>query len=598
MCDKKCVQYRDCCSNSIHYKKEEQIKPSSYKCHSYPTSFEKGFLYVKAVCPESWKDAEISEKCDLALKRRLNAHNLDITTPVTSYSTNVTYANAYCALCNSDKNFEYWNVTVGCYDDGHYDSADFNGSEYVDAAENADLFNTTDFLLNTEQYVKTYFSLKSQLPDDCDLYFEVPKITQRDYCHEKEIIDSCPVTWHDQQSIELCRSVHSLVKGGWLIYRNKYCAYCNGVPSNLLTCSLKPEVVFHILSPQRPLTIIFNFRKVRNIPICQEKLTHLDPISLKVKKDFCPNEEMNDSTPENESNNWLVRWYTTVAISLSILFLILYLVVFTFVKEIRTFGGKNLASFCVALSLSYGSFLTGNFAEGTFCIAIAILTYYLFLVAFLCMLTMSYDIWRTFWNTTKKFRLLDNQAIRLVIYSLWNWLFPILPVLVALHVEFYSTSLEYAPRFGHNVCWFNNRFSLLVFFGLPVFAVLLANCAFFMHVLYMIKNNRCASVNKKTRVNFQIFARLALLSGLTWMTGLVAGYFQSGWMWFVFVFLNTSQGVFIFVAFVCKRRIIAELLGRVGILRKVTIRLKENGARKVNASAMTLTSVSSDKVSN
>ena len=57
------------------------------------------------------------------------------------------------------------------------------------------------------------------------------------------------------------------------------------------------------------------------------------------------------------------------------------------------------------------------------------------------------------------------------------------------------------------------------------------------------------------RINFFLYLRLAVIMGLTWITGLVAGFVDMEPLWYVFVVLNTLQGFVIFVAFTCTRKV-------------------------------------------
>ena len=52
------------------------------------------------------------------------------------------------------------------------------------------------------------------------------------------------------------------------------------------------------------------------------------------------------------------------------------------------------------------------------------------------------------------------------------------------------------------------------------------------------------------------FHRLAVIMGLTWITGLAAGFVDLEPVWYVFVGLNTLQGLFIFVAFTCNKKVL------------------------------------------
>jgi hypothetical protein len=48
--------------------------------------------------------------------------------------------------------------------------------------------------------------------------------------------------------------------------------------------------------------------------------------------------------------------------------------------------------------------------------------------------------------------------------------------------------------------------------------------------------------------------RLALLMGISWILGIVAGYVDVPELWIIFIIFNTLQGFFIFVAFTCSAK--------------------------------------------
>jgi len=52
-----------------------------------------------------------------------------------------------------------------------------------------------------------------------------------------------------------------------------------------------------------------------------------------------------------------------------------------------------------------------------------------------------------------------------------------------------------------------------------------------------------------SRINLRLYSRLAVIMGLSWLVGLVAGWLDFQPLWYCFVVLNTLQGVFIFVSF-------------------------------------------------
>ena len=50
--------------------------------------------------------------------------------------------------------------------------------------------------------------------------------------------------------------------------------------------------------------------------------------------------------------------------------------------------------------------------------------------------------------------------------------------------------------------------------------------------------------------------------GLTWIVGLVAALVDVEEVWFAFVVLNTTQGLFIFASFTCNKKVAASLKAR------------------------------------
>lgn len=50
--------------------------------------------------------------------------------------------------------------------------------------------------------------------------------------------------------------------------------------------------------------------------------------------------------------------------------------------------------------------------------------------------------------------------------------------------------------------------------------------------------------------------------GLTWIVGLVAALVDMEEVWFAFVVLNTTQGLFIFASFTCNKKVGASLKAR------------------------------------
>jgi G protein-coupled receptor Mth (Methuselah protein) len=269
----------------------------------------------------------------------------------------------------------------------------------------------------------------------------------------------------------------------------------------------------------------------------------------------------------------MLGYITLVGLGISIICLSLHLLATCLVSERSSHGSgssmgnsnsaKNLASLCVALLIAYCSFLAGQLVrdDRSFCVSSAIVTYYSFLAAFTWMFAVSLDIWRSLRLATTQLRTSYSgrkQWRKFLLNSVCCWLIPGCIVLASVVVENAapgSVDDEMRPGFGirPGICWFSNRRSLLVFFAAPISIIMLLNAIFFTSSALMIYSTT-ASTSGGPRRDFRLYLRLAVLMGLTWSVGLLAGFLDTPLLWVVFVVLNTLQGLFIFLGFTCTEK--------------------------------------------
>nr|CAD7571183.1 unnamed protein product [Timema californicum] len=264
--------------------------------------------------------------------------------------------------------------------------------------------------------------------------------------------------------------------------------------------------------------------------------------------------------------------YVTIAgLGVSVVFLCLHLIAFILIPDMRNLSGKNLASLCVSLLFAYCSFIIGQFLNTTTipCVVSAAVTYYFFLASFCWMLAMAFDVWRTLRLATSELRVsAGKQWRKFTVYSALCWVSPGLLVMAAMLVD---TSLPGAvheqlrPEFGEFSCWFGHRNSLLLFFAAPLALIMGLNIIFFSssaHMIFSTTSTTRYTSSSGTQRDFKLYARLALVMGLTWTVGLVAGYLDLEGLWYAFVALNTLQGLFIFLAFTCTDKVVRGIMDR------------------------------------
>ena len=249
---------------------------------------------------------------------------------------------------------------------------------------------------------------------------------------------------------------------------------------------------------------------------------------------------------------------------ISILCLLFHLIAFVFVPDLRNLSGKNLSCLCVSLLIAYSSFLFAMVADAgtTECFVLACLVYYYFLSAFCWMNVMAFDVWRTLRLATTELRVANGkQHVKFLLYSIYSWTVPAIALALVLLIEFLEPDFmpkEFMPELGQHMCWFGQRSALVIFFAVPLIIIMVFNIFCFVMAARMVASAAHTAgklSSNQTNYNFVMYSRLALLMGLSWIIGILAGYFQEVILWYIFIIINTLQGFFIFISFTCKQKV-------------------------------------------
>lgn len=510
------------CSYPISPENEYPVERAFYKCAEFPNTSRTS---VQMSCPYSWKDEEISEKCNLSSNSKLNSSNLDITTPVVGISTNKTYSNVYCAICNLEKNYQYWNVTA----------------EYSNDSRN--------------------YNPVSQIPNE--LFAQ--------YCQKISVISSCVNTSTSEEAEELCKSSYALVVDQYeRYYRNKYCAYCNNVQQNGTFCPLYSSPKNG--TSEESLLISLNSEDVRSLElsVCDTNTSN-EHIS-KIKEHFCTVDERQ------------FHFYIMVAIHSTFILLIIHLVMFSVVKEMQTFAGKNLASMGFAFFLIYLSLLVRIHLHGVWCHIAGYLIYYSYLVAFAYILTMVYEMWRVFRNLSQNVPAAKTGKYRFLFVSLINCSVPLVLVVIIFLKRTFLKSVSVQPaKIPTNRCRIEKVICKEYLITVPALLILLATFSLLLHILYMAKTKKQKLTHEKTRISFTLFSIFVVLIGLTYFTGLAESLFDSPILLFAYYSLLAIKSIFFFKAFTWKKKFRRSFLIRVGILKASKSDLKMKRSRQGSA---------------
>lgn len=285
-------------------------------------------------------------------------------------------------------------------------------------------------------------------------------------------------------------------------------------------------------------------------------------------------QETEEKTFANDKYSTVLVYITIVGLCLSIVCIFLHLLAFVFVSKLRNIPGCCMACLCVSLLSGYVSFLVGFddyiIRSGSPCVATAFSTHLFFLSSLLWMNVVAFDFLKSLLNATRKLRVLSSKLTfrNFYVYCLYAWgialVFAIAAVISDNEPNFPN---EYRPHFGERMCWFQQGKALLVFFAAPLFALICINIVFFGVSAYIITTNRLKSTGHQESMlkrNLIMYSRLAVIMGLSWIFGLLAGVLDKIALWYIFVILNTFQGFLIFLSFTCKQKVKRHFLRMLG----------------------------------
>ncbi|CAF1413452.1 unnamed protein product [Adineta steineri] len=287
---------------------------------------------------------------------------------------------------------------------------------------------------------------------------------------------------------------------------------------------------------------------------------------------------------------------STIATFLSICALAITLITFILFSSLRNLPGCNTMNLIIALMIGEALFLSQSLitmTRSSVCLIFALGIHFFYLASFFWMNVMAFDLWKTF---HKGFSLyIRDIHERLPFYALYAWGMPGIIVLIGIILDAKNASLK--PCYGRffrgcydvcfrtkndtplQGCWIESALMRLILFGCPVAIILIINFIFYTltvrSIRQALKNVRVHVEHKFQRKNqvvpgeydVKIYMRMAVLAGFGWTIGFILIILPDGQenykrylaatFKYLFILLNATPGLFIFVVYVCNRRVLS-----------------------------------------
>lgn len=601
-CDSHCSVYGDCCSDVTETQSKNTFVPT-FSCVYLPQINVKSYIFMVQTCPMG-TGADLRRSCEKAEGTHI---------VVSGKNSNYTYRNMYCAACN-EEDFVMWQAGYSCSwrhngdvnmsfssvvndNDCSLTQSPPNGivaRECFPVVDNCILSEHSKVCQHGERELlfdhKVYKNIGCVLCNDespenltCSaLAWELrPKGGKRrpvysykylfDFqtgeatgkykkYNRDQIVEKLKKVCKDSEMYDVftdtCRKLKCIPP---LVFQNNLCLFKprNKTDENSLNTDSAvgklPSCVYILLNDSEYEVINDHilFISVINKTIANDSF-YFDGHRTFVCQNVFRTKESHDSLITVYQESESVLSFVGSILSITALTITLYL--YIRFPRLQNIPGKSLICLMVSLLVAQLLFLLANKVEDKLhlCTGFAVTIHYTFLASVFWMNCMSFDIFITFSKGFVKSNE-DKSSRRFVWYSIYAWITPLIVVVSGICLDL-LTSNPYRPRYGHVICWIGNRLALLVYFILPIGLVVLTNIFFYIFTvrsIYRSSHQTNKILRRKKSCKLLVYIKLSVVMGLTWVFAYIASFTNEQVFWYLFIFFNSWQGVFIFIAFVC-----------------------------------------------
>ncbi|GFO38053.1 myosin-10 [Plakobranchus ocellatus] len=285
---------------------------------------------------------------------------------------------------------------------------------------------------------------------------------------------------------------------------------------------------------------------------------------------------------------------------------------------LRSLPGKSTMCLVTALLQTIILFFVGGFLEESSlaCQIVGVLTHFFLLSAFMWMLVCTVHMYSVFSNIMVHTSTTIYEGInRFAFYMMLSTFVPGLIVTSTISANYFLYDSSYSYRaeepphkynsdpeeidteffsctsnntvrigYGHGICYLSNKMSLLLAGALPIAFLCVTNLIIFILTLLALRrlSDHEKTARREARDHLLIYLKLSTLTGINWLPCTAAAFVSSSFVWYSFLILcglqelfekATSlkslhviiishvnyicfQGLYIFISFVCNKRVL------------------------------------------
>lgn len=281
----------------------------------------------------------------------------------------------------------------------------------------------------------------------------------------------------------------------------------------------------------------------------------LDTIKT-VMEEYRKGEVISDNT-SGDGGSRVKYILSYVCVMLSVVFSFLTFVVYCLFKELRTQPGINNMMLAFVLMVSQLLYQFGyNTAEEVSTIACSLLGFiihYTWLLLLMWMNACTVHMFRVFCcnqTNVSRFNACKTTVLYLT-YSAISAAIPCLANFIAAMVRSNGKQVGY----GGDFCYIQPFSHDIYLLAVPAGCIVTANIILYIVVVVFIQRAKCKiSKNLDNQQLASAYVKLSTITGATWIFGFLYILTSHEWAEYMFIILNASQGLFIFLAFIVNQK--------------------------------------------
>lgn len=258
---------------------------------------------------------------------------------------------------------------------------------------------------------------------------------------------------------------------------------------------------------------------------------------------------------------------TFVCVIISIVFAFMTFMIYLLIKELRTQPGVNNMFLSALVVISQSLFLFGfnqaTTVSSSSCTALGVLIHYFWLLLLVWMNVCTLHMFRVF--RAKHAKSIGFNTLKTTIhYVIYCAVAASLPVIITMVIASARSGGE-DIGYGGQYCYITRSDFHVYILSIPLGLIIVSNIALYVAVIVRIERTRSQiRTGSEHRGLGSAYAKLSTLTGATWVFAFVFLFADQEWAEYIFVILNGSQGLFIFVAFIVNKRVLEFLKAKTG----------------------------------